>query len=211
MTPARRTAEDSQKLRAELIACAHRLVARDGAGALTMRALAAEAGCALGMPYKVFASRESLIAELIRIEYARMRDAFARLVASAGMGSIGDNLGRYAEILLESPTVSLAPELHHHDEALGKALDDEAVEAGMVTAVADTVVEYLAAEKRLGRVAADVDAKAFGFVIAGAIHNLLMSGPAYPHPGLGEVKRMLQAIADRLVVHPERGMSNDDA
>lgn len=200
MTPARRTAEGTEQLRAELIRCAQRLVARDGAGALTMRALAAEAECALGLPYKVFASREALIAELIRIEYARLRDEFARLIASAGTGTVGGNLGRYAELLLESPVVSLAPELHH-DEALSKAVDDEAVQAGLVTEVANTVVRYLAAEKRLGRVAADVDEDAFGFLIAGAIHNLLATGPAYPNPGIDEVKRRLDAVAARLVSH----------
>lgn len=208
MTPAKRTAESTEKLRADLIRCAQRLVARDGAGALTMRALAAEAGCALGLPYKVFASREELIAELIRIEYARLRDAFAELIASAGTGTVGGNLGRYAEILLESPVVSLAPELHR-DEALSKAVDDEAVEAGLVTAVESTVVQYLTAEKRLGRVAADVDESAFGFLVAGAVHNLLASGPAYPDPGIGGVKRMLHAIADRLV--PLQDKSNDSA
>ncbi|MBX6333170.1 MAG: TetR/AcrR family transcriptional regulator [Gemmatimonadaceae bacterium] len=197
MTPARRTAESTARLRASLIDCAQRLVARDGARALTMRALAAEAGCALGLPYKVFASREELIAELIRIEYARLRDAFAKVIASAGTGTVGGNLGRYAEALLASPAVSLAPELHS-DEALRKAVDEEAVEAGLVGAVESTVVQYLAAEKRLGRVAPDVDERAFGFLIAGAVHNLLHAGTAYPNPGIGAVKRMLGAIAVRL-------------
>lgn len=207
MTPAKRTADSTARLRANLIDCAQRLVARDGAGALTMRALAAEAGCALGLPYKVFASREELIAELIRIEYARLRDAFAEIIACAGTGSVGGNLGRYAEILLASPAVSLAPELHR-DEALSKAVDEEAVEAGLVNAVESTVVRYLAAEKRLGRVASGVDEHAFGFLIAGAVHNLLHAGSAYPHPGIGEVKRMLGAISKRLVPLQPKEMSN---
>lgn len=207
MTPARRTAESTGKLRDNLIRCAQRLVARDGAGALTMRALAAEAGCALGLPYKVFASREELIAELIRIEYARLRDEFARLIASAGTGTVGGNLGRYAELLIESPVVSLAPELHR-DEALSKAVEEEAVEAGLVTAVESVVVQYLAAEKRRGRVAVGVDEHAFGFLIAGAVHNLLISAPVYPNRGIGEVKRMLGAIADRLAPLQHEEMSN---
>ena len=45
-------------LRSDLVQVAQRIVARDGAAALTMRALAAEAGCAVGLPYKVFASRD---------------------------------------------------------------------------------------------------------------------------------------------------------
>lgn len=198
MTPAKRTDDATERLRAKLIGCAQRLVARDGASALTMRALAAEARCAVGLPYKVFANREELIAELIRVEYARLREAFAALIASAGTRTVGRNLGHYAELLLDSPVVSLAPELHH-DAALSKAVGEEAVEAGLVAAIESTVVQYLAAEKQLGRVAPSVDERAFGFVIAGAVHNLLATGPAYPHPGLRGVKRRLGAIADRLV------------
>ncbi|HEX6536481.1 MAG TPA: TetR/AcrR family transcriptional regulator [Gemmatimonadaceae bacterium] len=197
MTPARRTAESTRTLRASLIDHAQRLVEREGAAALTMRALAAEAGCAVGLPYKVFASREELVAELIYAEYRRLRTAFDALVAGAGTGTVAGNLQRYAELMLESPSVALAQELHH-DAELSRAVGARAVEAGLVKAVESTVVDYLAAEKKLGRVDADVDARAFGFLIAGAIHNLLISGEVYPRPGRAKLERMLTAVAARL-------------
>ena len=53
MSPPRRTPETTEALRTSLVAHALRLVEREGAPALTMRALAAEAGCAVGLPYKV--------------------------------------------------------------------------------------------------------------------------------------------------------------
>lgn len=197
MTPARRTAENTRSLRASLIEHAQRLVEREGAAALTMRALAAEAGCAVGLPYTVFASREELVAELIYAEFRRLRSAFDALVADAGTGTIGGNLTRYAELLLGSPSVALAQELHHHAE-LSRAVGARAVETGLVKAVESTVVDYLAAEKRLGRIDADVDERAFGFLIAGAIHNLLISGEVYPRPGMSRLGRMLAAVATRL-------------
>lgn len=197
MSPARRTAEASDELRASLVEVARRLVAREGAAALTMRALATEAGCAVGLPYKVFASRDELVVELVHAEFVRLRAAFDELVAAAGTGTVGGNLGRYAELLLGSPAVGLAHGITLDDEA-SQAIDVKAGETGVVDAVATTVADYLAAEKRLGRVAADVDEQAFGFVVAGAVHNLLVSGDPYPKPSLPQLKRMLAAVADRL-------------
>jgi AcrR family transcriptional regulator len=197
MSPARRTAEATDELRASLVEVARRLVARDGAAALTMRALAAEAGCAVGLPYKVFASRDELVVELVHAEFVRLRAAFDDLVAAAGAGTVGGNLGRYAELLLGSPAAGLAHGIPLDGEA-SQAIDAKAGETGVVDAVATTVADYLAAEKRLGRVAADVDEHAFGFVIAGAVHNLLVSGDPYPKPSMPQLERMLAAVADRL-------------
>jgi AcrR family transcriptional regulator len=209
MSPARRTAEATDELRASLIEVAQRLVARDGASALTMRALALEAGCAVGLPYKVFSNRDELVAELIYVEFVRLRDAFDELVARAGTGTVGGNLGRYAELLLDSPSIGLAHEIAH-DEALSEGINAKAGETGVVAAVGSTVVDYLAAEKRLGRVDADVDEHAFGFVIAGAVHNLLMSGEPYPRPSLRQLKRMLAAVATRLAPAQQPEETHED-
>lgn len=197
MTPARRSAEATRDLRASLVAAAQRLVEREGPAALTMRALAAEAGCAVGLPYKVFTSREQLVAELVHAEYERIRAGFDALVAGAGRASVAENLWRYAEILLGSPAVGLAREVAH-DTQLAASLNEQAREVGLVAALETTVADYLAAEKRIGRVAADVDEQAFGFVIAGAVHNLLVSGEAYPQPPMDRLRQMLAAVAERL-------------
>jgi AcrR family transcriptional regulator len=141
MSPPRRTPETTAELRASLVAHAQTLVARDGASALTMRALAAEAGCAIGLPYKVFADRRLMKAVTTRI----------------------------------------------HETGAGPATF-ESMLAG-----------YLAGEKGAGRVGHDVDENAFGFLLAGAIHNLIVSGPGYPRPTTRQLRHILTAVADRLV------------
>lgn len=198
MSP-RRSPEATEELRAALIGHAQRLIAREGAQALTMRALAAEAGCAVGLPYKVFANREELVAELVLIELRQMRTAFDDFVASAGTGTIGGNLATYARTMLERdrrPALMLTWEVD--DTALSKAVDAKVDESGFLAALEHAVTDYLAAEQRLGRIAPDVDVLAFGFVITGAIHNLVVSPDAYPRPSMHDLERVLDAVAARI-------------
>lgn len=198
MPPAKRSPQAASELRASLVEVAQRLVASEGAAALTMRTLATEAGCAVGLPYKVFASRDELVVELISTEFVELRARFDQLVADAGTGSVADNLGRYAELLLGSPAAALAHEIAHNEE-LSLAIDAKAGETGLVAALETTVADYLAAEKRLGRIDPEVDEQAFGFLVSGAVHNLLASGKQYPRPSQQQLEQMLAAVAARLV------------
>jgi hypothetical protein len=51
-------------------------------------------------------------------------------------------------------------------------------------------------------VAADVDVDAFGFLLAGAIHNLIMSGDAWPRPSRRQLRRRLDAVAAAITPCP---------
>lgn len=197
MAPARRSPASTEALRASLVDAALRVLERAGAGGLTMRAVAAEAGVALGQPYKVFASRDELVAQVIATEFRRLRAAFDDIVAAAGTATVADNLARWAATLLGSPAVGVA---HGVDDApgLAAAVDAAAGESGVVAALERSVADYLAAEKRLGRVAPEVDERAFGFLVAGAVHNLLASGDAYPRPSDARLRRALAAVADAI-------------
>src|SRR5918996_1429292 len=122
MSPARRSAEATEELRSSLVAMALDLVERDGPGALTMRALARDAECAVGLIYKVFANREELVAQVIHAEFARVHTKFEALVEAAGTRTVGENLGRYAELLLSSVSIGLTHELAHDAHAkIGRA------------------------------------------------------------------------------------------
>lgn len=60
------------------------------------------------------------------------------------------------------------------------------------------VASYLRAEQRLGRVREDVDVAAYGFMITGAIHNLLTVGAAHPRPSRSRLTRVLDGIASSI-------------
>jgi AcrR family transcriptional regulator len=195
LSAAKRTAETTQELRAALLEHAQRLVSRDGASALTMRALAAEAGVSLGLPYKIFADRREIVDEIVAAEMGRFGAAAESLLARAGSYTVGDNLIWFASIVLNSPAAPLAQELHADDQRLESATK-VAKRTGLSPASFPVILaDYLTAEQRAGRVRDNIDCQAFGFLIAGALHNLLIAGPAWPRLERRQLKRYLTAAA----------------
>jgi AcrR family transcriptional regulator len=195
MSPAKRSVEDASQLRSMLIEHARALVARDGAAALTMRALATEAGCAVGLPYKVFADRREIVAAVVHADLERLGVAFDELLKRAGSRTVGTNLTWFATVLLDSPAVALAQELLA-DETLRESVNTSAHDRGIGPAAFPRIVaDYLAAEQRAGHVAPGVDTDAFGFLIASSLHNLLIAGEAWPRPTRRELQRILSACA----------------
>ena len=194
MSPRRRAPDTTEALRASLVDHARCLIEREGASSLTMRALAAEANCAVGLTYKLFTDRRDLVAQICHAEFKRLADASGELSSRAGTGTVGANLTWFAERLLDSPAVSLAHEILA-DQDLAKAVTARVHDSGVGPAAFETVfAAYLALEKRDGRVAAEVDEKAFGFLLAGAIHNLIISGTAWPRPSRRQLRRHLDAV-----------------
>lgn len=195
MSPARRSAEETAQLRASLLDHARTLVVREGPAALTMRALATEAGCAVGLPYKVFEDRNEIVAVIVHTELQRLRTACDELVHRAGTGTVGGNLTWFAGVFLDSPAVALAQELLG-DEALRRSVTTRAHQAGLGPGDFPRVVaDYLAAEQRAGRVASDVEPDVFGFLIASTLHNHLVAGDAWPRPSRSDLDRILTATA----------------
>jgi len=76
-----------------------------------MRAPVSDAGCAVGLPYTVFPSREALVAELVGIELARNREHLEPWTTSAGRHTAGLNLDRFASLLHGAHQVSHSREL----------------------------------------------------------------------------------------------------
>jgi AcrR family transcriptional regulator len=187
----------SEELRASLIEHARRLVAREGPAALTMRALANEAGCALGLPYKVFSDRQDLMVELVHASFGDLRRAGDELLRRVGRGTVPGNLAWFAEWLLDSPGVALAQHVMS-DEALAQSVVAHFHATGEGPAQLESLIsDYLAAEQQAGRVSPEVDTHAFGFVLAGAIHHLVVMGEGYPRPSKRELERILAAVCDR--------------
>lgn len=194
----RRSSEETQATRASLVAAARRIVRRSGATALTMRAVAQEAGCSVGLPYKVFQDRTELVLELILSELAEVSRALDEWVAAAGQRTVGDNLVRFARILLESETPALLHANEIDDAAFAERLRDVTLASGIVRSFDEAIAQYLAREQRLGRIRDDVATDAFGFLVTGAVHNLVTAGELYPRPPRADLERYLRQVADAI-------------
>lgn len=97
-----------------------------------------------------------------------------------------------------TPAVAVAQEVFT-DELLMKTVTTRIHETGAGPASFETILtSYLQAEKQVGRIDDDVDEAAFGFLLAGAIHNLIVSGPGYARPTKRQCRRFLTALATRL-------------
>jgi hypothetical protein len=111
---------------------------------------------------------------------------------------VAANLSWFAEVLLDSPAVVLVPEVMG-DRHLSEAFTVDTHHRGIGPALFETAIgAYLASELRAGRIKAHADTAAFAFVLAGAVHNLVMSGPAWPRPTRAQLRRHIAAVVAAL-------------
>ncbi|MFD8984186.1 TetR family transcriptional regulator [Streptomyces sp. NPDC059564] len=164
-------------LRERLFAAAERVVARDGAAALTSRAVTEEAECAKGVLHAHFSGLDEFVAELVLDRFARSARSAAGLADRVGQGAVADNLVAFAVALLESldpAVVGLAmtrPAASLHAR--------RALESGVqgYAGRQRSVVGYLEAERARGRVPEGADADTIALALVGTVHHLLMTRP----------------------------------
>ena len=194
MTPPR-PAVDVRALRESLVDHAEAIVRRDCVAGLTMRALAAESGNAVGLSYKAFASREELLGELAR----RAIDDLSRRLddwAARPDGPLDERLLEFADIVLASHAPGLVTQLPGGTNPDGVLHD--AFATGAARRWDHVLTAHLAARQRGGDVTADVDVDAYGFIIAGALHNLVVAGRAWQGPDRSTLAHHLSGVARHL-------------
>jgi AcrR family transcriptional regulator len=198
MTPPR-PATDVDGLRAALLAHARAVIARDGVDGLTMRALAGEAGVAVGMSYKAFTSRDQLLRELTWVSLRELAAGIEDWAVRPG-GQLADRLMEFADLQAASD----APALVDHLGQLpgGQEILREAVEAGITRSWAAVMTQFLRTRQREGTVREDVDVEAFGFVLTAALHYVLVTDEPFLAPDRATLARYVSAVADQIGAHP---------
>lgn len=198
MTPPR-PATDVDELRAALLAHARAVIARDGVDGLTMRALAGEAGMAVGMSYKAFTSREQLLRELT---WVSLRELAAGIEdwAVRPDGQLADRLMEFADLQAASDAPALVD--HLSQVPGGEEILREAVEAGITRSWAAVMTEFLRTRQREGTVRGDVDVEAFGFVLTAALHYVLVTNEPFLAPDRATLARYVSAVADQIGARP---------
>jgi AcrR family transcriptional regulator len=175
-----------------LLAAAARVLVRDGAGALTSRAVTEEAGMAKGVLHRHFAGVDDLVAALVEERVADVERRGAELRDRAGTGTVVGTVARALVEAIDPVVVGL----------IGLALSRDGVRArlrrdgrpGLPTLPETTAVlaAYLTAERALGRLAPDADPDALARTLVGTGH-LLLAGELGALPDAGAVEEVVES------------------
>ncbi|MFF9481233.1 TetR/AcrR family transcriptional regulator [Streptomyces sp. NPDC014733] len=181
-------------VRERLFAAAERIVERDGPGALTSRAVTTEAGCAKGLLHAHFAGFDAFVAELCLDRFARTATGARALSARAGQGTVARNLDTVIRVLFDSGGLALSALAMTRPEATARIRAALGGTAPGFTAIQEALTGYLAAEQRLGRVAATVDPPTAALALVGTAHHLLMTGGADAPDPRPAMQRLVGAL-----------------
>ena len=170
------------------------MIARDGVDGLTMRALATEAGTAVGLSYKAFASRDDLLWDLT---WSSLQELAHRLDewAARPEGALQDRLMEFYDIHRASPAPALVEYVARGPRA--EDLFHRAAEAGIIRSWTGMLAEFLGTRQRLGTVPQDVDVEAFAFVISAALHHVLVTHAPFQVPDRPTLARYVGEVAAR--------------
>jgi AcrR family transcriptional regulator len=180
-------------VREQLFDAAERVLLRDGPNALTTRAVTTEAGCAHGVLHRHFADFDAFLAELVLDRIGRMAPQAAALRNSAGTGTVADNLTGALTALFGSVAVAIVPLITFRDALRARLRQARPAGVPVLTEAATMIASYLAAERDLGRIAADADVDTLAPTLIGAGH-LLFADREGPPPEAGAVRKTVTTV-----------------
>ncbi|WP_245746556.1 TetR/AcrR family transcriptional regulator [Nocardia altamirensis] len=180
-------------VRAQLFDAAERVLLQDGPSALTSRAVTAEAGCAKGVLHKHFADFDDFLAELVLDRIARIEHQSADLRASAGTGTVIDNLTGTLISVFGTVAVSIVSLVTFRDELRARLRQSRPTGVPLLTEVAAMIAEYLSAERELGRITADADVATLAPTLIGAGHMLFADRKGVP-PEADAVSKVVTTV-----------------
>ena len=179
--------------REQLFEAAERVLLRDGPNALTTRAVTAEAGCANGVLHRHFADFDAFLAELVRDRIARVTRQGTVLRESAGTGTVAGHLTSVLTDLFESVALAIVALIIFRDGLRARLRQSTPAGVPLLTEATAMIASYLAAERDLGRIAADADIGTLAATLVGAAH-LLFAGRDGTPPEPEAVRKMVTTV-----------------
>lgn len=187
--------------RQHLFNAAERVLLRDGASALTSRAVTTEAGVAKGVIHRHFADFDAFLVELVADRIARIDDQAATLRSSAGISTVADNLTGALTDLFSSVAVAIVALMIFRDDLRARLRQARPTGVPLATEATAMIASYLSAERDLGRVAADADVDTLALTLIGAGH-LLFAGRKGTPPEAEAVTKMVTTVIADVVQEP---------
>jgi len=178
--------------RGQLFDAAERVLLRDGPGGLTSRAVTTEAGVAKGVLHRHFADFDAFLAEFALEAIARIGAQAAALRAAAGGGTVAGNLAGAFPDLFSPAVLGIIRLVIARDELRARLRAAAGSRIPLLSESTAMVAGYLAAERDLGRVAADADVSTLAATLIGAAHLLFTDADGTPEPAA--VARAVAAV-----------------
>lgn len=168
-------------VREQLFAAAERVLLRDGAQALTSRAVTTEASVAKGVLHRHFTDFDGFLVELVRDRIEAMRANSTTLMAKVGTGTIEDNLTEALGVVFSSLAARMVGLITVRDELRSRlrAAGHEGVP--VATDAARMICAYLSAERDAGRLLPTADLDSIALTLIGGGHLLHGAGDADPN------------------------------
>lgn len=190
-------------VREQLFDAAERVLLRAGPSALTSRAVTDEAGVAKGVLHRHFDDFDAFLAEFVLDRVGRLDAQTAVLRESAGTGSVVDNLADALTALFESAAVAIVALVTFRDELRARLRETWPAGVPVLTEAVGVIASYLAAERDLGRVAADADVDGLAPTLVGTAH-LLFADRTGPKPGADAVRGAVRTVVAGVLRGPQR-------
>lgn len=179
--------------REQLFEAAERILVREGPSALTSRAVTAEAGCAKGVLHRHFADFDDFLVELVRDRIARVRRQSGELSAAAGAGSVVENLTEAITLAFGPVAVAVVSLVTFRDEVRARLRESQPVGIPLVADISEMIVNYLMAERAVGRLEQSADIATLAPTLVGAGH-LLFADRSGTAPTPEAVRTMVVAV-----------------
>jgi AcrR family transcriptional regulator len=177
----------------QLFDAAERVLVRDGPSALTSRAVTTEAGVAKGVLHRHFDDFDAFLAEFVLDRSNRMAAQAAALRQSAGTGTVADNLTDALTALFGSVALAIIPLVTFRDALRARLRQVWPAGVPVLTEAVTMIAAYLAAERDLGRIAADADLDTLAPTLIGAGH-LLFAGREGTPPETDAVRKVVATV-----------------
>ena len=178
--------------RGQLFDAAERVLLRDGPAGLTSRAVTAEAGVAKGVLHRHFADFDAFLTELALDHVARIGAQAAALRAMAGSGTVAGNLAAALPEVFSPAILALIRLVIARDDLRTRLRTVTGSRIPLLSEPTAMVADYLAAERDLGRIAADADISMLAPTLIGAAHLLFTDADGTPEPAA--VARVVAAV-----------------
>ncbi|KZM70292.1 TetR/AcrR family transcriptional regulator [Nocardia terpenica] len=162
------------EIRQQLFAAAERVILRDGPSKLGGRAVTGEAGVATGLLYAHFSDLDGFLTSFAVDRAFVISAEVATLPERAGRGDI---VATVCEAVLATPLVTVMAVtrlLVARPELNGRVREVLGARTGGLEAIESAAAAYLAAEQRLGRIAATAAPEPLSHALVGSVHYTVL-------------------------------------